>query len=55
MRKTHNTNWVVMGLGAAVSAAGLVIPGKVGSGVVGFGLAHVFLGALDMLRPAARR
>ncbi|HAI20323.1 MAG TPA: hypothetical protein DCM14_00210 [Clostridiales bacterium UBA8153] len=55
VKGSRSTSWVVIGLGAAVSAAGLVIPGKLGSGAVGFGAAHMLLGALDMLRPTGRR
>lgn len=55
VKGTRSTSWVIVGLGAAVSAAGLVIPGKLGSGVIGFGAAHMLLGALDMLRPTGRR
>ncbi|MEW6523590.1 MAG: hypothetical protein AB1445_08500 [Bacillota bacterium] len=54
MSKAQTTSWVVLGLGAAVSAVGLAIPGRLGSGVIGFGVAHVVLGALDMLRPSVR-
>lgn len=39
-------------LGTAVTAAGLALRGKnpvVGWGVAGFGLAHVLLGAIDLI------
>lgn len=49
------TSWIVVGLGVAVSVAGqLMRPGELGAGILGFGLAHVVLGALDMLRPTVR-
>lgn len=49
------TSWVVAGLGAAVTGAGAtLVKGNVGAGVVGFGLAHVVLGLLDMFRPSVR-
>jgi len=55
VKGSRSTSWVVVGLGAAVSTAGLLMPGKLGSGVLGFGAAHMLLGALDMLRPTGRR
>ncbi|MCR4401540.1 MAG: hypothetical protein NUW12_01970 [Firmicutes bacterium] len=51
-----STSWIVVVLGAAVSAVGQVMrPGELGSGILGFGLAHVLLGFLDMLRPTVRQ
>lgn len=45
------TSLAVIGLGAAVTALGLKrFRGDLGSGIVGFGLAHVVLGLLDALR-----
>ncbi len=54
MSKAQTTSWVVLGLGALVAAVGLAIPGRFGAGVIGFGLAHVVLGALDMFRPSVQ-
>ncbi|MGE5551998.1 MAG: hypothetical protein ACM3ZC_15915 [Bacteroidota bacterium] len=58
--KATTTSWTVTGLGAAVSSLGIGILnrrnlGKLGAGVLGFGLAHVALGLLDMMRPSVRR
>ena len=60
MMKATTTSWTVTGLGAAVSSLGLGVLsrrklGRLGAGILGFGLAHVALGFLDMLRPAVRR
>ncbi|NPV79268.1 MAG: hypothetical protein HPY52_03180 [Firmicutes bacterium] len=50
------TSWITIGLGAVVSAIGQAMrPSEFGAGVLGFGLAHVVLGALDMLRPTVRQ
>ncbi|WP_422448197.1 hypothetical protein [Thermoanaerobacterium sp. DL9XJH110] len=49
------TSWVVTGVGAAVTAVGLITGGTVGAGITGFGLAHVVLGILDMFRPKVRQ
>jgi len=49
------TSWVVTGVGAAVTAAGLMTGGMLGAGITGFGLAHVVLGVLDMFRPTVQR
>jgi hypothetical protein len=50
MRRTA-TDWVVTGLGAAVTTAGALTMRSraraLGSGILGFGLAHVVLGMLD--------
>ncbi|MGI6357865.1 MAG: hypothetical protein ACOX2K_04120 [Bacillota bacterium] len=56
-RRQHNkTGFYVAGLGALVSGAGLFLRNRrVGNGVLGFGLAHVVLGGLDLMRPALRR
>ncbi len=48
------TSWIVVGLGVVVSLVGWLIDGKLGSGVLGFGLAHIVLGLLDTLRPTVR-
>lgn len=53
--KANTTNVVVTALGAAVSGIGYTlmrrIPrSKFASGLLGFGLAHVALGVLDMSR-----
>ncbi|OPZ65084.1 MAG: hypothetical protein BWY85_00804 [Firmicutes bacterium ADurb.Bin506] len=47
-------SWVVTGLGAVVSGVGSRMKGRVGDGLMGFGLAHVVLGVLDMFRPSLR-
>lgn len=53
--KGTTTSWVVTGLGAAVAGVGAtVLRGTFGAGVVGFGLAHVVLGMLDMFRPSVK-
>ena len=57
--KATTTSWTVTGLGAAVSSLGLGVlrnkkMGRFGAGILGFGLAHVTLGLLDMLRPSVR-
>jgi len=46
------TSWIVAGLGAAVTALGRFIPGSLGDGITGFGVAHIVLGLLDMTRPS---
>jgi uncharacterized membrane protein YhhN len=49
--KDKTTGLIVAGLGAAVAGAGLLMRrGRIKDGVVGFGLAHIVLGALDMIR-----
>lgn len=50
--KRASTDWVVTGLGAAVSTAGVLAmrnrsKALLGSGILGFGLAHVVLGVID--------
>ncbi len=48
------TSKAIIGLGALVTGIGRVVGGRVGDGITGFGLAHVVLGTLDMLRPSVR-
>ncbi len=55
MDSAATTSMVVLGLGAIVTSAGRIIGGRLGAGVTGFGLAHVTLGFLDMLRPTIRQ
>ena len=50
--KVTTTSWVVTGLGVAVSGLGARMKGRVGDGLMGFGLAHIVLGVLDMFRPS---
>lgn len=54
MKKGTTTSWTVTGLGVAVTAAGKMVGGNLGAGIMGFGLAHVALGLLDMARPTVR-
>jgi len=50
------TGWLVTGLGTVVSGVGAAFRRRrVGAGILGFGLAHVVLGILDMFRPKVRR
>jgi len=55
--KPTTTSWIVTGLGAAVTGVGATMLSgtMLGAGVVGFGLAHVALGVLDMVRPSIKR
>ena len=51
------TSWSVIGLGALVTLLGYTLSEhdeRFGAGVTGFGLAHILLGALDMLRPTIK-
>ncbi|GIP36883.1 hypothetical protein J31TS4_01630 [Paenibacillus sp. J31TS4] len=49
-------SWILIGLGAAVSLLGWsLMPVNWGYGLFGFGLAHVLLGCLDMLRSPERQ
>jgi hypothetical protein len=52
--KGDMTSKAVMGLGVGASALGRLIGGRVGAMILGFGLAHIFLGALDRWRPNVR-
>lgn len=52
--KGTTTSWVITGLGAVVSGIGARTKGRLGDGIMGFGLAHVVLGLLDMFRPSVR-
>jgi len=50
------TSGIVVGLGAVVSRIGQMSrPGELGAGILGFGIAHIVLGVLDMLRPTIRQ
>lgn len=49
------TSWVVTGLGVIVSLLGWYLtPDRWGYGLLGFGLAHILLGILDMFRDPQR-
>jgi hypothetical protein len=49
------TSWAVAGVGAAVSGLGAtMLKKKIGAGILGFGLAHVALGLLDLARPTIK-
>lgn len=55
MKIKNTTALAVAGLGTVVSGASLLIRNrKMRSAVLGFGLAHVVLGGLDMLRPTTK-
>ena len=52
MMKSTTTSWVVTGLGAVVSGLGATMrQSRLGTGILGFGLAHIVLGVVDMIRP----
>lgn len=48
------TSWIVAGLGVIVALIGWYVGGYWGAGILGFGLAHILLGILDMFRPTVR-
>ncbi|NLY10322.1 MAG: hypothetical protein GX020_01310 [Firmicutes bacterium] len=49
------TSKIVIGAGVIVSALGyFMLPGEFAAGVLGFGLAHIVLGLLDLARPSVR-
>lgn len=50
----NTTSWVVAGLGVIVALIGWYLGGLWGAGLLGFGLAHILLGVLDMFRPAVK-
>lgn len=53
--KKENTSMLVGGLGLLVTGIGATLfRGKTKAGVVGFGLAHIVLGGLDMIRQKFR-
>lgn len=53
--KATTTSLAVTGVGTAVSGVGAaLLKSKWGAGILGFGLAHVVLGLLDMFRPSVR-
>ncbi|MGE5582385.1 MAG: hypothetical protein ACM3X9_07585 [Bacillota bacterium] len=54
--KATATSWAVTGTGAAVSGLGATLwKSKWGAAIMGFGLAHVVLGLLDLARPTVRK
>lgn len=54
--KAKTTSLAVTGTGAAVSSLGaFLFKHKWGAVILGFGLAHVVLGLLDMARPTVRK
>lgn len=54
LKKSTTTSWGVAGLGVVVTGVGKMIGGTLGAGLMGFGLAHIALGLLDMARPTVR-
>lgn len=49
------TSWVILGIGVIVTLLGwLVVGGTLGTGILGFGVAWIALGILDMLRPGLK-
>ena len=48
-------SWIVAGVGVVVSLIGFYLtPSAWGFGILGFGLAHIVLGVLDMFRSPVR-
>ncbi|NMB36065.1 MAG: hypothetical protein GX989_07275 [Firmicutes bacterium] len=52
--KTKNAGKFILGLGALITGMGRLVGGRTGDGLTGFGLAHVVMGTLDLLRPGLR-
>ncbi len=53
-KKASASSMAIIGLGRVVRRLGRLVGGKVGAGIVGFGLAHVFLGSLAKFRSQLR-
>ncbi|TYP59846.1 hypothetical protein [Thermosediminibacter litoriperuensis] len=53
--KGNTMSWVVTGVGAVVAGVGTMVGGTLGAGIIGFGLAHIVLGILDMFRSTVRQ
>lgn len=54
--RATSTGLVVAGVGTVVSGLGAAkLKEKWGAGVLGFGLAHILLGLLDLARPSVRK
>ncbi|MCF8011825.1 MAG: hypothetical protein K9L17_06380 [Clostridiales bacterium] len=51
---TNTTSLVTVAIGVVVSLVGYYMTGLTGAGILGFGLAWILLGVLDMLRPSAQ-
>lgn len=48
-------SWIVAGLGVIVSLVGYYLtPGAWGYGILGYGLAHIVLGVVNMFRAPVR-
>lgn len=55
MKRKNNTSMLVGGLGLLVTGIGAtLLRGRTKAGVMGFGLAHVVLGGMDMVRQKLR-
>jgi len=50
----NTTSYIVAGLGVIVTLIGWYVGDLWGAGIMGFGLAHILLGILDMFRPAVK-
>ncbi|MFA7466911.1 MAG: hypothetical protein WCY82_01440 [Desulfotomaculaceae bacterium] len=50
----NTTSYIVAGLGVIVTLIGWYVGDLWGAGIMGFGLAHILLGVLDMFRPAVK-
>ncbi|HHX96526.1 MAG TPA: hypothetical protein GX687_03580 [Clostridia bacterium] len=48
--KKRRVGWLVTGLGAAMTKIGSRMRGPLGAGLKGFGIAHIILGTLNMLK-----
>jgi len=46
----NTISWIVAGIGVVVVLIGWYVGGMWGAGILGFGLAHILLGILDMFR-----
>ncbi|HHU76472.1 MAG TPA: hypothetical protein GXZ24_06230 [Firmicutes bacterium] len=53
-KRASTTSKVLIGLGRFSKRLGKTVGGKIGAGIVGFGLAHILLGSLAKLRSGMR-
>lgn len=55
MNNGKTTGYIVAGIGLIVSLIGYsLLPDQWGTGILGFGLAHILLGLLDTVRPTVQ-
>lgn len=54
VKQGNKSGMALAGMGLVIAGVGRMVGGNMGAGITGFGLAHVVMGAADILKPMVK-